>query len=320
MRNEMTDAVGALHQVTDEAAPRFSVLVPAFNAARYIAVTLHSVRKQGHASVEVIVMDGGSTDGTVEIARGFPGLNIRVISESDRGQLDALQKAIRLARGDILHWLNADDIMMPGTLHEVDKTFLADPELDLVFSDDFAFDEDRRLLANGGLIKGLSYKDHVLFYRQMCSECIFWRREKSRLLPDTDYDLRVFTDYAFFLNMRSGLKERWLRKRLGAFRIAENQASQRFRERYDAEFSRIRSRAYADAGWSARKVRLMRVVHWPSFQLRQVMRPKAHAGVRALKRFLDRGARRHQQTEAFFDRWLVPEYEDVTPLTELLYR
>ena len=301
-------------------APRFSILIPAFNAAGYIEATLHSVRKQDFASLEVIVMDGGSSDNTVELARNFAGLKMIVISEPDRGQLDAVQKAMGAATGDVLYWLNADDILMPGSLQAVDACFAADPALDLVFSDDFAFDEPHRGLVNGGLIKGLSVKDHCLFYRQMYSECVFWKRDKTRLLPDSFYDLRLCTDYAFFLNLRIGLKEKWLPKRLGAFRIAENQISQRYRDRLDAERDRIRQLAYERLGWSPQSIRLRRWLHWPSFQLRQVVRPAIHALARAAARKLDGGASRKAKTAAFFDDWMNPSAPPTAGLIKLLYR
>jgi len=300
--------------------PRFSILVPVFNAAPYIADTLDSVRKQGHPSVEVIVTDGASTDGTVEIVRAFEGLDITLISEPDRGQLDALQKAARLATGDVLYWLNADDVLLPGSLAKVDATFAADPDLDLVFSDDFAFDEAKRILVNGSLIRGLNFKDHALFYRQMYSECVFWRRGATKFLPDSDYDLRICTDYAFFLNMRPGLKSRWVEKRLGAFRMLPGQASDRFRDRHLAEFARIRNRAYADAGWSPGSVRLRRLLHAPSFLLRQRLRPALHAAARAARRRIDGNARREAMTKAFFDDWLHSREMPGDDLVRLLYR
>ena len=301
-------------------APRFSVLIPAHNAARFLPATLRSISKQDVASLEVVVMDGASTDGTADIAAAYPGLAMRVTSEPDRGQLDAVHKAVRAARGEILYWLNADDVLLPGTLAVVDAAFRADPALDLVFSDDFAFDEDRRLLVNGGLIKGLSYADHALFYRQMFSECIFWKRERTRLLPESDHDLRITTDYAFFLNLRRGLKERWLDKRLGAFRMTAGQISQTARNRHAGEFARVRRDAYARNRWSPLEVSLRRAVHAPSFWARQRLRPALHAAGRALRRRIDGGARRRAMTAAFFDEWLGSDAPASAELVELLWR
>ena len=98
--------------------PRFSILIPAYNAARYIEATLLSVRNQEFEPLEVIVMDGGSSDETGKIVAGFTGLDIVWRSEPDRGQLDAVQKAIaRKLDGNVRrrkqtrafydHWLNA---------------------------------------------------------------------------------------------------------------------------------------------------------------------------------------------------------------------
>ncbi|WP_052207766.1 glycosyltransferase [Croceibacterium mercuriale] len=302
------------------ASPRFSVVIPAYNAANYIEATLRSVARQDFPGVEVIIMDGGSSDNTVELARNFPDLEALVISEKDRGQLDAVQKAIASATGDILHWLNADDIMMPGTLRAVDREFSRDANLDLVFSDDFAFDESARQLVNGSLIKGLTFKDHSLFYRQMYSECIFWKRSRTRLLPEKDFDLRLCTDYAFFLNLRYGLKEKWVAKRLGAFRIAAGQISQIHGDKLAGEQLRIRAAAYRQAGWSESSIHWRTLLHAPSFWLRQVARPRAAALLRATSRFLDRNARREAQTAAFFDRWLDPQAESTSGLEKLLFR
>lgn len=300
--------------------PRFSVLIPVYNAARYIEATLLSIRNQAFESLEVIVMDGGSSDDTGKIVAGFSGLNIVWRSEPDRGQLDAVQKAIGLARGEILYWLNADDVLMPGSLHEVDRAFADDPALDLVFSDDFGFDEERQTLVNGGLIKGLSFEDHALFYRQMCSECVFWRRERTRFLPETDFDLRLCTDYAFFLNLRRGLNVRWLPKRLGAFRIAEGQISKQFGDRLADERKRIKDRSFADVAWAPSSIRWRRIAHAPSFLLRQQLRPAMAAIGRAIARTLDGNARRRKQTCAFYVHWLNARSAPDDTINKLLYR
>lgn len=99
-------------------SPAFSILVPTMNQAAYISQALDSVLSQGVSSLEVIVMDGGSTDGTQDILRSY-GDRIRWRSEPDRGQTHALNKGLGLARGRYIGWLNSDDIYLPGALKTV---------------------------------------------------------------------------------------------------------------------------------------------------------------------------------------------------------
>jgi glycosyltransferase involved in cell wall biosynthesis len=298
----MTDAKGS--GSPELRLPSFSIIIPCFNAAQFIEKTLLSIKKQSYPKVEVIVMDGASTDGSVALARSFSGLSVRLVSEPDKGQLDALQKGLKLASGDIFYWLNADDILMPGTLHTVSRLFAEDPELDLVFSDDFAFDEAKRTLSVGATIRNFTYNEHILFYRQMYSECIFWRGSKTRYLDASNLDLRLCTDFAFFANLRFSLKERWVKKRLGAFRIAANQASQRYSGRLAAERQVIRNQAYARHGWSARQVSLRRVLIAPRFFALQILYPRAERAFRKLFRVLSGDRRRRSMEQMFFDVWL----------------
>jgi glycosyltransferase involved in cell wall biosynthesis len=300
--------------------PKFSIVIPAFNAAEFIGETLLSIRKQQFPSLEVLVMDGGSTDDTALIARDFEGLAVSVFSEPDGGQLDAVQKGLKRSTGEIFYWLNADDVLLPGSLRLVASVFDRLPEVDLVYSDDFAFHAPTRTLVNGGLIKGLSLRDHVLFYRQMYSECIFWRRGSTRFLSDDWFDLRVATDYAFFLNLRRGLREQWVRKRLGAFRVADGQVSERAAQLIPQERSRIRAAMYEQLGWGAGSIRRRQILHAPSFWLRQVVRPAAHAAMRALRRKLDGGTRRREMAAAFFGKWLNPEVPPSDDVERLLFR
>jgi glycosyltransferase involved in cell wall biosynthesis len=282
----------------------FSIIIPCFNAAQFITKTLLSIKKQAYPKVEVIVVDGASTDDTVELARSFEGLSVRLLSEPDKGQLDALQKGLKLASGDICYWLNADDILMPNALRTVSRLFAEDPGLDLVFSDDFAFDEAKRTLSVGATIRNFTYYEHILFYRQMYSECIFWRGSKTRYLAASYLDLRLCTDFAFFANLRFGLKERWVKKRLGAFRIAANQASQRYTGRLAEEREFIRNLAYSRHGWSPLQVFLRRVLIAPRFFVLQVLYPRLQRAFRKLFRVLSGDRRRRSMEQMFFSSWL----------------
>lgn len=282
---------------------RFSIIIPSFNAAAYIAATLQSVLNQGRTDIEVLVVDGGSSDGTVDVVRNIASLTVKIVSEPDKGQLDAVQKGLRLASGEICHWLNADDIMMPGTLNYVDRVF-SDQTVDFVYADDFAFDESLALLAVGPTIKGLTHEDHYLFYRQMYSECVFWRRGVTAFLSEEFYDLRVYTDYAFFLNLTSGRRGRWVPKRLGAFRIRPDQASKINASLASREFELIRKKHRDRIGLNQEDFVRQKRAHWPSFFVRQIAYPWLNRVARRTVRSVSFDYRRKKQSKMFFGFWL----------------
>ena len=106
--------------------PSISIVTPCYNAAGTIEATLRSVRTQDYPHVEHIVVDGGSKDGTVRLLERTPG--IRWISEPDRGRVDAANKGARMATGDVVAWLNADDTYEPGTLQAVGEALTREPQ------------------------------------------------------------------------------------------------------------------------------------------------------------------------------------------------
>jgi hypothetical protein len=115
-------------------APRISVVTPSYNLARFLDACLHSVVSQGYPNLEYIVVDGGSTDGSVDIIKRYGEQLAYAVSEPDGGQYDALNKGFQRATGDILAWLNADDMYLPWTLSIVAEVFTAFPEVEWISS------------------------------------------------------------------------------------------------------------------------------------------------------------------------------------------
>jgi glycosyltransferase involved in cell wall biosynthesis len=112
--------------------PKISIVTPSFNQGQYIEQTILSVINQGYPNLEYIIIDGGSTDETVEIIKRYEPWITFWISEPDRGQSHAINKGLEKCTGEIFNWLNSDDWYLPYTLFEVAKRFKADSSLKVV--------------------------------------------------------------------------------------------------------------------------------------------------------------------------------------------
>jgi len=112
--------------------PLISIIVPNYNGAATLELTLRSVLEQDYPAVELLVVDGGSSDASVEIIRGFADRIAWWVSEKDRGQSDAINKGFARATGEVVNWLCSDDLLEPGALSVVAESFTADPHLDVL--------------------------------------------------------------------------------------------------------------------------------------------------------------------------------------------
>src|SRR5690349_7302447 len=107
--------------------PLVSVVVPSFNQAEFLGEALESVLAQTYPRLEVLVVDGGSTDGSPDVIRAFEDRLAWWVSEPDRGQADALNKGFARASGELLTWLSSDDTLLPGAVERLAESFEGDP-------------------------------------------------------------------------------------------------------------------------------------------------------------------------------------------------
>jgi glycosyltransferase involved in cell wall biosynthesis len=182
-----------------------SVITPSYNQGKYIERTLLSVLSQKGADFEYIVMDGGSSDETPDILKKYKEKyqdKLQWISERDTGQANAVNKGIAGSTGDILGWLNSDDIYYPGVLQRVSAFFDAHPGVDIVYGNADFIDETDRFL--GHYPTGAWNADRLCDVCFLCQPAVFFRRrviEKHGLL---DENLMYCMDYEYWLRLARG--------------------------------------------------------------------------------------------------------------------
>jgi glycosyltransferase involved in cell wall biosynthesis len=217
--------------------PVITVVTPSFNAAATIEETLRSVREQDYPRLEHVVVDGGSTDGTVAILERAPG--VRFVSEPDRGLSHAMNKGVAMATGAIVGWLNADDVYLPGALRAVGEAFAARPDAEWVTGRCRIIDGDGREIrkaatAYKNLLLRRYSRSLYLTQNFISAPATFARREAYLRHPFRE-DYMVSMDYDVFLQFARAGDPIVLDRELACFRMAEGTLSMSNFERQFAE-------------------------------------------------------------------------------------
>jgi glycosyltransferase involved in cell wall biosynthesis len=195
---------------------RVSILTPSYNQAAFLAENLASVRAQGPIVHEHIVCDGGSTDGSRRVLEQAKG--VKWVSEPDRGQADALNKALVMAHGEIVGWLNSDDVYTDGAVARALAVLDADPALDMVYGHSDKIDEKGRIIGRVDAVP-VDLAD-LLAHATIPQPSTFIRRSALERVGGVEISYRYAMDYDLWLRLGlAGARWRAVDETWAQFRI-----------------------------------------------------------------------------------------------------
>ncbi|CDZ76243.1 Chondroitin polymerase [Legionella massiliensis] len=214
---------------------KISIITPSYNQGQFIERTILSVANQAGGEIEHVVFDGGSTDNTVEILKNASSLHSWV-SEKDKGQTDAVNKGIAATSGEIIGWLNSDDIYYPEAIASVLNFFAENPDIDVVYGmadhidlDDHAFETYPTEPWSLERLKSVCI---------ICQPALFFRRRVVEKYGLLDTSLNYCMDYEYWLRLgKAGVKFAYLEKKLAGSRLYADNKTLGSRTKVHAEIN-----------------------------------------------------------------------------------
>ena len=183
-----------------EKTPLVTIVTPSYNQAAYLEATIRSVLGQDYPDIEYIIMDGGSNDGSTEIIRRYEDRLAYWESVKDKGQTDAINKGFARANGEILAWLNSDDILYPHAVSEAVAYLTAHPECGLVYGNCDFIDAEGNTIGRFNA-KQTDYRKLTQGYVHIPQQASFWRADLWKKVGPLDDTIYFAMDYDLWLRL-----------------------------------------------------------------------------------------------------------------------
>jgi glycosyltransferase involved in cell wall biosynthesis len=204
--------------MTHNDPPLVSIVTPSFNQARYIEATIQSVLSQDYPRIEYLIVDGGSTDGTVEIIKKYAGRIAWWVSEKDQGQTDAINKGFERAGGQILAWLNSDDTYEPGAVAAAVRYLSDHPDVGLVYGDCNFINDDGRVIGKFGSAQ-TDYRLLRRGYVHIPQQTMFFRAGWWKQVGPLDPSFYFAMDYDLWTRLAARTELKYVPQTWANFRL-----------------------------------------------------------------------------------------------------
>jgi glycosyltransferase involved in cell wall biosynthesis len=203
---------------TSSNLPRVSIITPSFNQGQFLEASILSVLEQDYPNLEYIIVDGGSKDNSVEIIKRYQDRLAWWASEKDKGHADALNKGFSHATGDILAWLNSDDVYFPNAVSEAVSILTSHPEVGMVYGDADLIDDSGATVGRFGS-KQTSYRQMLRGSVHIPQATTFMRADVWRQVGPLDLSLFFSFDYDLWVKIAKASQVLYVPKRWAKFRI-----------------------------------------------------------------------------------------------------
>jgi hypothetical protein len=205
--------------------PKVTIVTPSFNQGQFLEETIRSVLLQDYPNLEYLIIDGGSTDNSIDIIRKYEEWLAYWVSEQDGGQADAINKGLRKSTGEYLGWINSDDILYPSAISKVVDEFRSEPKADFIYGD---IDQGQSIDFGFQVLHGkqIEFSEMLKTLKvPIPQQGSLWRRSVNERIGFLDARWHVVLDREFYIRVAESCKLHYLPEKLGFFRSHEQSKS-----------------------------------------------------------------------------------------------
>ncbi|MFC2149573.1 glycosyltransferase family 2 protein [Candidatus Auribacterota bacterium] len=217
----------------DGSLPRITIVTLSYDQGKYLEQAILSVLNQGYPNLEYIIIDGGSTDGSVDIIRKYEKYLSYWITEKDNGQSEALNKGFEQATGKIYAYLNSDDILFPGVLDKISNEFIRNKDTDVLYGNKSLISPEGAIISERRMTRWITGISEAGFFSRkgywVYMDAAFWRRDAHVKTAGFDASLHNTMDVDLFLQLiEQKARFRFLREYFIGFRVHGQSKTEQF--------------------------------------------------------------------------------------------